>query len=69
MKSLKNNFNGNLNSDMDFFEREVILAKDVELVKIAASNMNMENDKVRLAKIDLELEKFVDSSEKNFLIE
>ena len=56
-------------SDIEFFEREVVLAKDVEIVKIAASNMNEDNNRARLEKINLELEKFVDLSEKNFLIE
>lgn len=69
MTSSKNSFKGKLIRDIEFFEREVVLAKDVEIVKLAASNMNADNDRARLVKLDLELEKFVDVSEKQYLIE
>lgn len=62
-------FKKQLQRDKEFFEREVVLAKDVELIMDAAQHINDENQTMNEKKRDLEFESFVDNSEKTFFIE
>ncbi len=57
-----------IEKDKEFFKKEIVLLRDIEWVRSIAERIDRENEKISEKIKKLELENYVDFSEKKFLI-